>query len=83
MEEKQHNDLVAALREVLTDAEDGPLLIKRVPFICQDIKEINEKLDALHDFPLVKAIVFSFAGTILMGVLAVAGMVMLHVIKLL
>lgn len=41
---EQHDQLVAALKEVLSDAEtDGsPLLIKRIPFICQDINSIKK-----------------------------------------
>lgn len=43
---EQHDQLVAALKEVLSDAEtDGsPLLIKRIPFICQDIRSIKGDL---------------------------------------
>lgn len=38
-----HNELVAALKEALAaDTVDAPLLIKRIPFICEDIKQIKE-----------------------------------------
>lgn len=48
MNETSHNQLVKALREVLIDTSaESPLLIKRVPFICSDIKDIKLSMDAM------------------------------------
>lgn len=46
MEKDLHGQFVAALKEVLSDAEtDGsPLLIKRIPFICNDIRDIKSDM---------------------------------------
>ncbi len=44
-----HDKLVDALRAVLIDdSSDSPLLIKRVPFICNEIKAINEGLKEMN-----------------------------------
>lgn len=44
-ESQMHESLVNALREVLIDdTAEGPLLIKRIPFICSDIKDIKNDL---------------------------------------
>lgn len=41
----EHAQLVRALKEALiTDPETSPLLIKRIPFICQDIREIKTNM---------------------------------------
>lgn len=39
-----HSQLVSALREVLTDTDGSPMLIKRIPFICNDIRDIKNNL---------------------------------------
>ena len=40
-----------SLREVLkSDKVDAPLLIQRVPFICEDIKGINSKLGGMTTY---------------------------------
>lgn len=84
-----HQQLVAALREVLRDdSVDAPLLIKRVPFICEDIKginkaigDINDKLDnkfvSKESFLPVKTLVYGFVGLMLTGLMvAIIGMVL-------
>jgi hypothetical protein len=45
-EEQMYSVFVKAMKEVLKPGEedDAPLLIKRVPFICQDIKDIKNTL---------------------------------------
>ena len=41
----EHEKLVSALKEVLRDnSADAPLLIKRIPFICNDIKDIRNDM---------------------------------------
>ena len=43
--DNDHAQLVDALREVFrSDGVDAPLLIQRVPFICQDIRSIKSDL---------------------------------------
>ena len=41
-----HDELVQALREVLTEGEQSEkaMLIKRIPFICNDIRDIKNSL---------------------------------------
>jgi len=40
-----HTALVAALREALTDdTDDGSMLIRRIPAICNDIRDIKSDL---------------------------------------
>lgn len=49
----------------------------RIPFICDDIRGIHSALGEinvkLESFGLVKMIVFSFVGAVLLGVLGVVG----------
>jgi len=42
----EHEKMVQALREVLTEGEQSEkaMLIKRIPFICNDIRDINVNL---------------------------------------
>lgn len=42
-----HDQLISALREVLNDGGGSPLLIKRIPFICQDIVWMKRLLWAI------------------------------------
>lgn len=48
-EAQLHETLVKALREVLVDGatEERPMLIKRIPFICNDIIWIKRMLFAI------------------------------------
>lgn len=54
----------------------------RIPFICEDISEIKKDLKtmsaSLASYPIVKLLVFGFAGSILSGVLLVLGFVILN-----
>lgn len=77
-----HTSLVGALREVLSDDNGSPLLIKRIPFICTDIAAINKKQDKMtNDFLWLKWI--GGAGVGLMSVigLPVSGWMILQIIK--
>ena len=44
--DEEHNKLVAAFKEALMDAgtSNRPMLVQRIPFICEDIRGINQKL---------------------------------------
>ncbi len=46
MPNEEHEKLVAAFKEALTDAgtNNRPMLVQRIPFICEDIRGINSKL---------------------------------------
>jgi hypothetical protein len=59
-----HGALIKALREVLVDGEneERPMLIKRIPFICNDIRDIKS------DMRWIKWLAMSLAGGI--GLLA-------------
>ena len=69
------------MRDVLRDdSTESPLLIKRVPFICLDIKnihteiqKINEKLDEKFvnqdQFWPVKSLVYGLVGILGVGVI--------------
>jgi hypothetical protein len=43
-EAQMHNVFTTVLKEVLTDDGGSPLLVKRIPFICQDIRDIKNTL---------------------------------------
>lgn len=46
---EEHNKLVAALKEVIYDADpDGVVLIKRIPLICRDIWWIKQGILGLY-----------------------------------
>ena len=58
----EHNKLVAALKEVINDANpDGIVLIKRIPLICQDIATIKTNIEWLK----------WLIGAVFLGMLAV------------
>lgn len=44
-----HEMLVSALRQVLTEGDNDqqPILVKRIPFICRDIRDIKRILYAI------------------------------------
>jgi hypothetical protein len=50
-EAQMHETLVHALREVLVDgaSEERPLLIKRIPFICNDIVSMKQSISDIND----------------------------------
>ena len=41
---QMHSIFTTVLREVLTDEGGSPLLVKRIPFICNDIRDIKNTL---------------------------------------
>jgi hypothetical protein len=43
-EAQMHNIFSSVLRDVLNDEGGSPLLIKRIPFICNDIRDIKNTL---------------------------------------
>lgn len=55
-----HDSIVKAFREVFRDGSDdaAPILIKRVPFICEDIRTIKLKIN----------LIFYLGGGILAGI---------------
>jgi len=56
--EETHKALVVALREALhDDTEEGSILIKRIPVICNDIRDIK------NDMRWMKWIGMGFVGT--------------------
>lgn len=72
--------------------QDKSMILARVPYICQDIKDINargerievsieELKEKFSTYPLVKTIVFSFVAAVLLGVLGTAGTVILMVLS--
>lgn len=76
-----HKQLVNVL-SVGTDNERA-LVLARVPYICADIRSINVNLEllktSLSTYPVVKSLVFGFAGLILTTV--VGALIALVVIK--
>lgn len=80
-----HAELVGALREVLADNDDDdsrPMLIKRIPLICNDIRGIHEMLIKMEGtLTLVSRLVFGFVAIILMGVMGAVGTVVLTVLS--
>lgn len=76
----EHEQLVAALREVLRDnSVDAPMLIQRVPFICEDIRGIKKSMEGIENkldqkfvtkdsFQPVQKIVFGLVALILTAV---------------
>lgn len=73
--------------------QEKSLILARVPYICQDIKNINARGERLEEsmdkiqillatYPLVSKLVFGFAGAILTGVVAVSGWAIFVVIQL-
>lgn len=47
MNDAEHEKLVKALREALSDTQnpgERPLLVQRIPFICEDIRTIKNDL---------------------------------------
>ena len=49
----------------------------RIPFLCDEMRELRKSVQeltaSLASFPIIKLVVFSFVGAILLGVLGVAG----------
>ncbi len=44
----EHSKIVAAFKEVINDIHpDGIVLVKRIPLICQDIREIKTDIEWL------------------------------------
>lgn len=43
-EAQMHSIFTTVLKEVLTDEGGSPLLVKRIPFICNDIRDIKNTL---------------------------------------
>lgn len=41
---QMHSIFTSVLKEVLTDEGGSPLLVKRIPFICNDIRDIKNTL---------------------------------------
>ncbi len=63
--------------------QDRALILARVPYICQDIKNINANLEeikgALSTYPLIRTLVFGFVGLILVSVVgALLTFVVMH-----
>ncbi len=63
--------------------QEKSLILARVPYICQDIKNINANLEELKDafstYPLIKTLVFGFVGLILVSVVgALLTFVVMH-----
>ena len=50
-EQEEHNRLVKALRDVLTEGKEGDkfVLLQRVPVICKDIQDIRKGQDKLSN----------------------------------
>ncbi len=43
-ESTMHSVVINALKEVLSDENGSPLLVKRIPFICNDIRDIKNDM---------------------------------------
>lgn len=73
-----HTQLVGALREVLVDDDSDslPMRLKRIPFICTDIKDIKSDLRWMKWVAIAGVSLFGAVG------LPVCGWVILQVIHL-
>ncbi len=72
--------------------QDRAIILARVPYICQDIKKTDGRLEnieksvdqlteSLATFPLIQKLVFGLVGAILTGVFGVAGWTIFMVIQ--
>lgn len=75
VDEKRMGEIVRAqMADVLSSGTESErsIILARVPYICADIKEINASLkvitETMSTYPIVKALVFGFAGLILTSV---------------
>lgn len=52
--------------------QEKAMILARVPYICQDIKDIHNTLseikDLLSTYPIIKILVFGFVGMVLVAV---------------
>ncbi len=87
--DKDFHQLVSAFREALKDDDPNAwLLVRRIPVICQDVREIKNtliimkdtlenKLVAKSEFSPIRLIVY---GAVMMILIAVFGALLLSVI---